>query len=235
MGNWRGVSFQRSPHPRPSKYQPTPATPVQTVSIRFSHLSISQRSPQDPSGSLGTQLVFVPAPSVAFKPAGTLVSLTMAAAPARFPLRYKPSALSRRISTRVISGDPSIPTGDFQTLQAVVDRSVSPRRFTLLLLGAFAGTALILAALGIYGVLSYSVSQRVPEIGIRMALGESSGQVLGRVVGRTLALAGVGVVVGAVGAFLASRLLASLLYGVEPTDPATFVGSSAEYARPTTA
>jgi predicted permease len=123
--------------------------------------------------------------------------------------------------------DPTIPTGDFQTLKAVVDRSVSPRRFTLLLLGAFAGTALILAALGIYGVLSYSVSQSIPEIGIRMALGESRGSVLGRVVGRTMALAGMGVVAGAGGAFLASRLLASLLFGVEPTDPLTFGGMTA--------
>jgi ABC-type antimicrobial peptide transport system permease subunit len=121
------------------------------------------------------------------------------------------------------AADPSMPTGDFQTLTSVVDRAVSPRRFTLLLLGAFAGTALILAALGIYGVLSYTVSQQIPEIGIRMALGESGGQVLGRVVGRTMILAGVGATIGTLGALGLSRLMASLLYGVEATDGATFV------------
>lgn len=123
--------------------------------------------------------------------------------------------------------DPTIPTGDYQTLTAVVNRAVSPRRFTLLLLGSFAGTALLLAALGIYGVLSYNVSQRIPEIGIRMALGESGGQVLGRVVGRTMALAGVGATVGLAGSFALSRLMASMLFGVEATDGVTFVSMTA--------
>ena len=119
--------------------------------------------------------------------------------------------------------DPAMPTGDYQSLDTIVDRAVSPRRFTLLLLGAFAGTALLLAALGIYGVLSYSVSERVPEIGIRMALGESGLSVLSRVVGKTMILSGVGVVLGAMGSFAASRMLESLLYGVQPTDPLTFL------------
>jgi predicted permease len=119
--------------------------------------------------------------------------------------------------------DPTMPTGDFRTLDSMVDRSVSPRRFTLALLGGFAGTALLLAALGIYGVLSYTVNQRVPEIGIRMAMGESGAQVLGRVVARTMVLAAVGAVVGVSGALALSRLMASLLYGVEATDPLTFL------------
>jgi ABC-type antimicrobial peptide transport system permease subunit len=117
-----------------------------------------------------------------------------------------------------------MPTEDFQALEAIVGQAVSPRRFILLLLGAFAGTALLLAALGIYGVLSYSVSQRIPEIGIRMALGESGNQVLGRVVGRTMALAGMGVFLGGIGSFLSARFIGSLLYGVEPSDPMTFFG-----------
>jgi ABC-type antimicrobial peptide transport system permease subunit len=123
--------------------------------------------------------------------------------------------------------DASMPTGDHQTLDSVVDRAVSPRRFILLVLGTFAGTALLLAALGIYAVLSYSVSQRIPEIGIRMALGESAGRVQRRVVGRTLLLAGAGVAIGAALSFAVSRFIQSLLYGVEPTDVPTFAGMAA--------
>lgn len=131
-------------------------------------------------------------------------------------------ALYGPVAAAIRSADPSIPTGDYRSLQSVVDRSVSPRRFTLLLLGAFAGTALVLAALGIYGVLSYTVSQRVPEIGIRMALGESGGEVMGRMVGRTMALAGAGAVLGALGSLALSRFFTSFLFGVEATDAGTF-------------
>jgi len=134
-----------------------------------------------------------------------------------------PGSLTGGVRAALHTADPTMPTGDFHTLDAIVDRAVSPRRFILLLMGAFAGTALLLAALGIYGVLSYSVSQRVPEIGIRMALGESGGQVLGRVVARTMVLACAGIFIGGVGSFLAARLIGSLLYGVEPTDGMTFL------------
>jgi putative ABC transport system permease protein len=133
-----------------------------------------------------------------------------------------PETLIPGVRRALQSTDPTLPTGDFHTLESVVDQAVSPRRFTLILLGSFAGTALLLAALGIYSVLSYSVSRRVPEIGIRMALGEPGGQVLGRVVARTMTLAGIGILIGGVGAFVASRLIASLLYGIEPTDTPTF-------------
>jgi len=132
-------------------------------------------------------------------------------------------ALVGPVGDAIRATDPSMPTGDFRTLDSMVDRAVSPRRFTLVLLGGFAGVALLLAALGIYGVLSYNVSQRTPEIGIRMALGESGGEVLKRVVGGTLTLAGIGAALGAVGAYGVSRLMTSLLYGVEPTDPGTFL------------
>ena len=133
-----------------------------------------------------------------------------------------PETLIPGVRRALESTDPTLPTGDFHTLESVVDKAVSPRRFTLILLGSFAGTALLLAALGIYSVLSYTVSRRVPEIGIRMALGESGGQVLTRVVARTMTLAGIGIVIGGVGSYAASRLIASLLYGVEPTDSLTF-------------
>jgi predicted permease len=138
-----------------------------------------------------------------------------------------PQSLFGGVRAAIQATDPTMPTGDFRTLNSVVDRAVSPRRFTLLLLGSFAGTALLLAALGIYGVLSYSVSQRIPEIGIRMALGETGSQVLGRVVARTMTLAVVGVAIGAGGSLAVSRLMESLLYGVGSTDVLTFVSMSA--------
>jgi predicted permease len=119
--------------------------------------------------------------------------------------------------------DPQMPTEDFRTLDSVVERSVSPRRFTLQLLGAFAFSALLLAGIGIYGVLSYSVTERIPEIGIRMALGESAAGVRRGVVARTLVLTGIGVAVGIAASLIGTRLISSLLFGVEPTDPGTFV------------
>jgi ABC-type antimicrobial peptide transport system permease subunit len=138
----------------------------------------------------------------------------------RLPL----ASLATGVRSAIQSVDPAMPTGDYQTLESVVDRAVSPRRFILLVLGGFAGTALLLAALGIYAVVSYSVSQRIPEIGIRMALGESAARVQRAVVARTLLLAGTGTAIGAALSFTASRLMQSLLYGVEPTDPITFAG-----------
>lgn len=133
-------------------------------------------------------------------------------------------AIAGPVMAAIASVDAQIPTEDVRTLTSIVERSVSPRRFTLQLLGAFALSALILAGVGIYGVLSYSVTERIPEIGIRMALGESAAEVRQRVVGQTLRLALIGVVVGSGAALLGTRLLGSLLYGVEPTDPATFIG-----------
>jgi hypothetical protein len=117
---------------------------------------------------------------------------------------------------------PNIPGKDFRPLQQLVDKSVSPRRFLVWLLGGFAAFALILASLGIYGVVSYSVSQRTQEIGIRMALGASTGNVQAGIVGRTLGLAMMGMSMGAVASWALGRALGGLLYGVTATDPATF-------------
>ncbi len=137
--------------------------------------------------------------------------------------RLAATALVPSVAAAISRLDPTLPTGEYQSLDGVVERSMSPRRFTLQLLIAFAATALLLAALGIYGVLSYSVNERLPEIGIRMALGESAAGVLRRIVGRTLLLAGCGLALGSVGALVVSRSVESLLYGVEPTDPMIFL------------
>jgi putative ABC transport system permease protein len=118
--------------------------------------------------------------------------------------------------------DASLPTHAYQSLGQMIDRSLSPRKFTLWLIGAFSAMALLLASLGIYGVVSYSVSQRTQEIGIRMTLGASAASVRAQVVGRTVNLAIVGIGLGLMVALLFSRTMDSLLYGVTATDPWTF-------------
>jgi len=119
---------------------------------------------------------------------------------------------------------PNLPGNDFRLVQQLVDKAVSPRRFVVLLLSGFALFALILASLGIYGVISYSVSQRTQEIGIRMALGASAGNLQARIILRTLALAGAGMAIGAVGSWILSRWLSGMLFETAAGDPVTFVG-----------
>jgi len=113
-----------------------------------------------------------------------------------------------------------------QTLEQLLSTSVAPRRFNMLLLGIFAGVALVLAAVGLYGVMSYSVSWRTREIGIRMALGAKRADVLRLVVRQGMTMTLIGLALGLVGAFSISRVLRGLLYGVSATDPLTFVAVS---------
>ena len=119
---------------------------------------------------------------------------------------------------------PNLPGQDFRTLQQLVDKSVSPRRFIVVLLGGFAVFALLLASLGIYGVVSYGVTQRTQEIGIRMALGAQPGQVRGMVLRESIWLAATGVVAGVAASFALTRLVKSMLYGIQPYDPPTMAG-----------
>jgi predicted permease len=122
------------------------------------------------------------------------------------------------------SVDADLPVSDFQPLDQLVDRAVSPRRFVTLLLGGFSLLALILASLGIYGVISYSVKQRTNEIGIRIALGAPAAAVLKLVIGQGVKLTLIGLVIGLGAAFALTRVLSTLLFGVKATDPATFAG-----------
>jgi predicted permease len=119
---------------------------------------------------------------------------------------------------------PNLVTNEFRTVQQLVDRSVSPRRIVVLMLGGFALFALVLASLGIYGLISYSVSQRTQEIGIRMALGASARDVQARIVAQTLRLAAIGMVIGIAASWALAQSLSGLLFGVTATDPVTFVG-----------
>jgi putative ABC transport system permease protein len=123
--------------------------------------------------------------------------------------------------------DPELAVAAVQTMEDVVATSVAERRLTMLLLMIFAGAALLLAAVGIYGVIAYSVTQRTQEIGIRMALGAQRGDVLRMILRQAALLAGTGVVAGGIGALLVTRLMSGLLFNVKPTDPLTFAGVSA--------
>jgi predicted permease len=119
---------------------------------------------------------------------------------------------------------PNLARNDFRTLQQIVDRSVSPRRFTMLLLGGYAVFALALASLGIYSLISYSVNQRTQEIGIRIALGASARDVQARIIGQTLRLTMIGLMIGAGASWLLARGASGLLFGVTAGDPQTFIG-----------
>jgi predicted permease len=120
--------------------------------------------------------------------------------------------------------DPNMPLRDFRALRDLVDHATSPRRFLVWLLGGFAGFALLLASLGIYALISCSVSQRVQEIGIRMALGATAGNLQIAILRQTLMLTGAGLVLGLVASRLLATLIGSLLFGVTAGDPATFAG-----------
>ena len=120
--------------------------------------------------------------------------------------------------------DPDLPNSEFQPLKELVDQAVSPRRFVTALLGVFSLLALVLASLGIYGVISYSVTQRTNEIGIRIALGAQTPAVLKLIIGQGVKLALIGLGIGLSAAFVLTRVLSSLLFGVGATDPMTFTG-----------
>jgi predicted permease len=129
----------------------------------------------------------------------------------------------RRIVAQI---DPQVPIANVVPMELVVSRSMSQRSFTMLLLLLAAGIALALSAVGIYGVISYLVSQRRAEIGIRIALGAQTTQVSRLVVGHAIRLAGAGVLIGLAGAAISTRLLESLLYDVSPSDPLSLVGAA---------
>ena len=120
--------------------------------------------------------------------------------------------------------DPNLPITHMTTMDGLISDSVSPRRFSAVLVGIFAALALLLAAIGIYGVMSYTVSQRTQEIGLRMALGAQLTSVRGMILGQTLKLTLIGVGLGLAGAFVLARFLASLLFGIGTYDPVTFLG-----------
>jgi len=137
-----------------------------------------------------------------------------------------PSAITAALRREVLGLDKDLPIFNVKTMEDVVAASIGSRRLSMLLLSVFAGVALLLAAIGIYGVMAYTVTQRTQDIGIRMALGAQAGDVLRMVVGQGMTLALIGIGVGLAGAWGLTRVIASLLFGVEATDPITFAAIS---------
>jgi len=134
------------------------------------------------------------------------------------------AAIPDEVREQVQSVDPTLPVFGAQTLTETVSESLSARRFSMEIVALFALTALLLAGLGIYGVISYIVSERTHEIGIRLALGAQRRNILRMVLHQGLGLAIAGAAVGLGCALIVSHLMAGLLYGVRPTDPLTFAG-----------
>jgi putative ABC transport system permease protein len=152
-----------------------------------------------------------------FLPTRTLNSIALVVRTADDPLR-----LSNAVQSQVWAIDANQPVADVYSMEQRMSDGLSQRRFNMLLFGIFAGLALLLASIGIYGVLAYTVTQRMREIGIRIALGASARNVAGLVLRQGLLLALAGVVIGGGAAFALTRWMESLIFGVSPTDPVTF-------------
>jgi putative ABC transport system permease protein len=156
----------------------------------------------------------VPGVFPSFTPAITVVAKTS----------QDPAAAGPAIKKAILDADRAQPVFAIQTMDEVVGKSIAQRRFALALIAIFAALALFLAALGLYGVISYSVAQRTSEIGIRIALGAKSSQVLWMVERQGLLLVGIGLILGTVAALALTRFLEKMLFGVSPTDPLTYLG-----------
>jgi len=169
-----------------------------------------------------------PAPPTTFIPAAQASYGTSALFEGWFPRsvivrsNVEPLSLSRAVREAMTSVDPLVPAGAARSMDQVLSRSLALQDFLMLLLSLFAGLALVLASVGIYGVISYAVAQRTREIGVRMALGANPNGVLRLVLGEGLKLVLTGVTLGVLGALAGTSVLANMLYGVSPTDPLIF-------------
>jgi putative ABC transport system permease protein len=161
-------------------------------------------------------------------PAGTGTALRAL----RLVLRTEgdPIQLAGALRKALAELDPNVPLAEVQTMEEALGAWAAERRLTVVLVGGFALLALILGAVGVYGVMAHLVVQRTREIGIRIALGALPREILGLVLSQSAWLAGLGIGAGLIGALAATRLLSGLLFGIGPTDPATFVATAASLA-----
>ena len=170
-----------------------------------------------------------PAPPATFVPAAQASYGTSALFEGWFPRivlvrsNVDPLSLSRSVRDAIAAVDPTVPTGSTRSMEQVLSHSLALRSFMMFLLGLFAALALVLASVGIYGVISFAVSQRTREIGVRMALGAHPRDVLRLILGEGLKLVLAGVVLGIIAALAMTRLLSTLIYGVSATDPLIFL------------
>lgn len=141
-----------------------------------------------------------------------------------------PGAMAATVRNAMAQQDARLLLSEIKPWQVYVDQAIAPTRFALILIGAFAAVAAVLALIGLYGVLATTVRQRTTEIGVRMAFGASRGSILGLIVGQGLRLSGAGIVLGVIAALALTRVMASLLVGVSTTDPATYATMAALFA-----
>ena len=172
---------------------------------------------QDPGPKM-----YIPQPQVP----DAVNELNVKITPVEWVVRTKvpPLSVSAQVQ-EVLREVTGLPVSDIRSMDEVVTRSTSRERFNMLLMSVFGGSALLLSAIGIYGLMAYSVEQRTQEIGIRLALGAELGQVRRMILGQGMLLAGIGIAIGVGGAFGLSRFIDSFLYGVKAWDPAVFVGA----------
>jgi putative ABC transport system permease protein len=197
---------------------------VNPIGQRFKNTDEKKPRPREIIGVVGdvrhSSLAARPAPHI-YSPQAQqgIQAMTVAVRSADAP----PTALLQMVRREIAAVDPNVPIADIRTMEQMVASSVAPWRFTMALLSAFAGVALLLASVGIYGVLAYSVNQRRREIGIRMSLGAQRRDVLRLFLGQGLAVTLLGIVIGLSGAWALTRIMRSLLYSVSPTDPLVFL------------
>ena len=204
---------------------------VNPIGQRFVNTDEKKPHPREIVGVVGdvrhASLSAKPAPHV-YQPEAQkgIQSMTMAVR----SMGAQPAALLQMIRREIAAIDPNVPIADIHTMEEMVASSVAPWRFTMALLSVFAGVALLLASVGIYGVLAYSVNQRRREIGIRMSLGAQRRDVLQLFLSQGMAVTLLGIVFGLGGAWAATRIMRSLLYSVSPTDPFVFLSVPLTFA-----